>query len=530
MISQSTSIGRRVNYTHRTQGNKQLERLWLYPLLQVFFSATATNAQVCTADAFGPIGQDPLTITGTWDIDYGCTLDFGQRKVILNGTLNAEDVTIRAGELLINASGSIVGAWLPTVIELIEGGGHPGSATILGTIDHNDDVEGGAVLIFADGFVTIGGAGVVRARGTATDSYGGSIAIDAGGPITIDGAGISLNVSSGADGMGGTVSLTSSGSYVLINEDIDAHGGSSDGGSVHLEATQYVNVNGEIDVYGATYGGWAGFGGTLTVIAGTDISLAATIDAHGPTGTSANGGGEGGAVELTAGGSITISAEVNMSSGHHSDGGSIVATAGGDFVHTTGRIHVDGRQATSYGGVIEITAEENVTISGALEADGGSQACGGSVSVFGCSLSMAETNTTDVSATKCGGAIDFFAIEAMTVRGTYDATSDGWITFWLMPGVEPDVSGANIAPALETSIDPTLQPCVFQNGDADADGDTDLGDFGVLAACLGGPNQFPDPSDPGITQGFCLGTFDFDSDQDVDLADVDAFQRLLLQP
>ena len=52
----------------------------------------------------------------------------------------------------------------------------------------------------------------------------------------------------------------------------------------------------------------------------------------------------------------------------------------------------------------------------------------------------------------------------------------------------------------------------FVQGDGDADGDLDLGDFAGLQACLPG-------ADAGV--GCCF--FDFDTDDDVDLADLADF-------
>jgi hypothetical protein len=53
------------------------------------------------------------------------------------------------------------------------------------------------------------------------------------------------------------------------------------------------------------------------------------------------------------------------------------------------------------------------------------------------------------------------------------------------------------------------------NGDCDRDGDTDLADFGSLAACLGGPGA-------GIGAG--CGCFDLDGNEDIDLLDYAGFQ------
>ena len=57
----------------------------------------------------------------------------------------------------------------------------------------------------------------------------------------------------------------------------------------------------------------------------------------------------------------------------------------------------------------------------------------------------------------------------------------------------------------------------YRLGDYDGDGVVGLGDFGTLITCLAGPGI-----NPGVA-GFEF--FDFDCDQDVDLADFAAFQQ-----
>ena len=57
------------------------------------------------------------------------------------------------------------------------------------------------------------------------------------------------------------------------------------------------------------------------------------------------------------------------------------------------------------------------------------------------------------------------------------------------------------------------------NGDADGDGDIDGADMRVFAECLSGPGVWPEPPD-FMTGEDCIHAFDFDADDDVDLADA----------
>ncbi len=66
-------------------------------------------------------------------------------------------------------------------------------------------------------------------------------------------------------------------------------------------------------------------------------------------------------------------------------------------------------------------------------------------------------------------------------------------------------------------------------GDVNDDGDVDLVDYGVFADCMAGPNSTPAPSLPGITPTTCVHAFDFDIDDDVDLADFAFFQEVLAE-
>jgi outer membrane protein assembly factor BamB len=94
-------------------------------------------------------------------------------------------------------------------------------------------------------------------------------------------------------------------------------------------------------------------------------------------------------------------------------------------------------------------------------------------------------------------------------------------------GCEPDCNGNGradgcdilLAASFDLNGDAIPDECLSQ-GDADADGDVDLGDFGVFAGCDGRDRTSPDFVDPPSE---CL-VFDFDLDGDVDLLDFGAVQ------
>jgi hypothetical protein len=66
-------------------------------------------------------------------------------------------------------------------------------------------------------------------------------------------------------------------------------------------------------------------------------------------------------------------------------------------------------------------------------------------------------------------------------------------------------------------------------GDFDGDDSVGLTDFSVFAECLNGPYVVPDPEPPTSAEE-CLQAFDFDLDQDVDLADLATFTLAFTGP
>lgn len=60
-------------------------------------------------------------------------------------------------------------------------------------------------------------------------------------------------------------------------------------------------------------------------------------------------------------------------------------------------------------------------------------------------------------------------------------------------------------------------------GDGNHDGEVGLDDYPFFTDCMAGPNATPAPILPGRSAADCLHDFDFDADEDVDLADFAAF-------
>jgi hypothetical protein len=73
----------------------------------------------------------------------------------------------------------------------------------------------------------------------------------------------------------------------------------------------------------------------------------------------------------------------------------------------------------------------------------------------------------------------------------------------------------------------SVAPCV--PGDYNGDDTVGVDDYAVFADCLSGPGAVPTPPAP-ITVEECLGVFDFDIDEDVDLYDFDLLVLLITPP
>jgi filamentous hemagglutinin family protein len=253
-----------------------------------------------------------------------------------------------------------------------------------------DGRDGGSISISSSGGIDVGnidtrggsfwGAGVGKA--------GGNVALTAGTGIAVGTINTSASDSVGdvnaAAGNAGTISITATGGTadVELGGQLTANGGNGptsatssdgndgsggDGGLISITAGQDILTNSASAISsnggnGPTVTGNAdgdgGVGGGVTLSAGRDIFVDATISSNGGNGpTSTNGGADGnggsaGEITVTVARNLTISAGVNSLGGTKTGGGS--GSAGAD-----GAISFNGGAADN-----TFTINDNITLAG----------------------------------------------------------------------------------------------------------------------------------------------------------------------
>lgn len=422
--------------------------------LALLLMIPATVHAECTTSI---CGTSPCTVTGTHTMDDGCVLDFGTKDVILTGTLQgdnntncfyilAHDFTLRG---TLRAHGSCVVAQVTGTFktEIVSN-----SAARIDTRDADDPFDGATIEAAS---VVLNGRDI-NADG-ATGSDGGAISVTAtNGSVTGSGSSVSLHATGAGGGWGGSIEVFSDTSSINLPASFDASGGGTfafggsifmeaatsvtvgtstrsieaqgagdgDGGSIEIDADAgTATVNGNLNVNG---NGDFAFGGSI-LVQGDDVTTGTTwnargdqsgtggtieIDAleanHAGTVTTTNGsasfntlggagGGDGGDIDLTATGSITLAGDM--------DSGGV-----GEF-STPGWITIEGGTGSSNTVTVQSTSR--------IEADGsGTDASDGSISISGCNISISGDLDTRNTTLSGGGGFN-----TLTYAGTLTTTS-----------------------------------------------------------------------------------------------------------
>ena len=151
---------------------------------------------------------------------------------------------------------------------------------------------------------------------------------------------------------------------------MDISGGEFGAGELDLMASGDVIVRQGINASG---GGLSGDGGTVFISAGGTATLLGNIDGT-AAGSTAEGGGTGGDVEIDANQDVVVSGQVDCTSGFpDGDAGTFSSTAGGNFTQTQ-KITLLGNGIDACGGEMDVSAGRDIALV-QIEASGGS--CGG---------------------------------------------------------------------------------------------------------------------------------------------------------
>lgn len=453
---------------------------------------------------------NPCVISGEHDVVDGANVDFGDRAVVLEGTLSVSDgsMTILAGEFRIGAQGQLDGS------DGIFGGSFDIITT--GDIRIDGEREAGAINLVAEegGFLSLTsesgsilGAGDILFGSSSDEGDGGTIDLRAGGDINLGG---SLDAAGGSAGRGGELEVFAGGD-VTLNGGINLTGG-DDGGLLFVEALGSVTL-GDITLDGT---GDRGNGGEIDIRAGGAIELGGAIHARGSD-LSPESCGDGGRLSLEAGGDLNTIGEIDLSALEGDCRGGEIELVG-DSIDIGGPISFSGEGEGGFGGSLDVEANNGATCGDSLDGDGpmagGSllmtgtilvttlecvidsgtielqiecspilcgplviggpiiagpaeerspqgpgprgvvPTVGGSISISGCSVEIAET--AQVLARGPDAFNRITSRGSTTVAGDMTATSANEFRF--RPGFEPVITG-QVVPAPSLIVDDTLQPC-----------------------------------------------------------------------
>jgi cysteine-rich repeat protein len=260
------------------------------------------------------------------------------------------------------------------------------------------------------------------AGNSANTGFGAAVFVTAGTSVQLLGA-MALNGASPGGGGGGTVQVTAGFGDVTIGANILADGAASNGvgGSLDFKAAGTVTVNSGVTI-SAQGGGSSGTGGTITMEAGRNVS-----SSSGTLNVSGQSGGAG-SIGIDARGGVTLGGTLSATGlGKQANGGSISITAGdGGF----GPVSISGTVTASAGGCAAGVCGNGKT-----------------VAIQGCDVTVTATGQVLAQAGGVGGAIKLTARELMTVSGPINATggTNGSVT--LVHKVNKFTGAGTITPA-----------------------------------------------------------------------------------
>jgi cysteine-rich repeat protein len=267
----------------------------------------------------------------------------------------------------------------------------------------------------------------VNLAGTLAESDGGELYVDATfGSATVSGK---VTATSGGFGFGGDVSVYA-GTDVLIGEEIDVSGGDSGGGFVDFDAERDLTVTRSVF---ANSSAGAGDGGEILFAAGRDFSLTGvsaanktSLETTGHTDIT-NFAGDGGTQDITAERNLTLNVNTRMiSNGPVPDAsaGDLTIDAG-EAVALNGDITARATGAAGTGGYLDVASNNTINVgsTGTIDLTGGSGDAG-DLQLFSTG-DLTFGGLADLSASNGGGngAVALFSSRNATVSGEVRMTT-----------------------------------------------------------------------------------------------------------
>jgi filamentous hemagglutinin family protein len=273
------------------------------------------------------------------------------------GTINliADADGDRAGNFFMNQSQSIIAPGRALTLG--------GASLTVGAIDTRPDPEasgtnGGAVTLDATNGSILASQILTN---TQNGAAGGAIALTATGDITTGVLNTSSASSIGNAANGGAVSLQSATGNITLNGQLDTNfmaidtsstataGTAANAGNVTLNAaTGGISGVGNINA-SANAATTSGNGGTISLSAGTDISLTGSLNA-----SASGAGGNGGPISLAAGNGISLIGLLNTSASGVNGNGGLISLSAGTGISLTGAVNASASGASGNGGTVSL--------------------------------------------------------------------------------------------------------------------------------------------------------------------------------
>jgi cysteine-rich repeat protein len=440
---------------------------------------------LCAPAADPCVVNTALTLTPGSVIDLGGrALQFGPAARVVVG---AGDVLVKAGPVELQAGARITATTAVALTTFEMDSSDTIRLDALGSTRSRIDLSAAALA----GSLTLNAqngitvAGDLIADGTSSEGSGGNMTLlTTTGDVLISG---SLSVQGGSDADGGTIFIQAPGK-VDLSQVIDISGGDFGAGELDVTAGGDAIVRQNINASG---GGLSGDGGTLSIDAGGSISLLGQFNGT-ASGDSDEGGGSGGDVELSADQDITVSGMIDLTGGFpDGEGGTFVVDSGGNFVQSQ-FVNLLGNGIDGCGGIVDVRAGRDATMN-RLDASGGS--CGaGEIGVQALGtvtlpVQIIADGTTGISA---GGFILLQGRDVITndlVRANGGSQSLGGVIA---------VQGCNVTVNQSSEI-----RALGQNGSNTIKGSGQITIRGKMTTAVGGTNTivYRDPSMPPSITG-----------------------------